>query len=151
VTAYATSTDAITLYGQSYITTLCDRDLDGNLDTTALDAHLDQATRFANSYLFGRYSTPLTIVPSTIVKVVVDIALHNAATTADVMTTILRQRYEDAVSYLRDIAANRVKLEVAVDETTANAAVTPSITTRATATFVAGSRLMSTNQTSRLT
>lgn len=113
--AYATIEDAIAIYGEPYVSVLCDRDDNGLPDRTALTRHLEIATSHMDGYLLGHYPLPLANPPAHFVKLCVDIALYNAAPTQDVRTDELRQRAEDATRYLELLAAGKVRLETAED------------------------------------
>ena len=118
--AYATIADAELTYGVGAIAVVCDRDLSGAVDTTAFERQLDIASDQMDGYLLGRYGLPLASPPKLFTKLCVDIAVYNSALTADVRTLEMRQRYEDALAYLRDIALNKIKLVVASSATEVN-------------------------------
>lgn len=116
---YATAAQAIALYGTDYIAVACDRDNDGSLDTASFDKWLEVATRKINGYLLGRYNLPLATPPEYFQELCTDIAVYKAAATADVMTEIIKDRYEEAIDYLKMIACGKIKLETATDTTEA--------------------------------
>lgn len=127
---YATIADATLLYGASYVACACDRDLDGSVDTASFEYHLQVASDQMDGYLLGRYPLPLATPPAIFVKTCVDLAIYNAAPTADVMTNDMRDRNKAALAYMHDIAANRVKLIVAPAVTEANLTRTPTMETQ---------------------
>jgi phage gp36-like protein len=127
---YATSAQAITLYGEDYIAICCDRDEDGTLDTASFDAHLQVASDEIDAYLLGRYDLPLASPPAHFQKLCTDIAVYNAAPTADVRTDEMKTRYEAAIRFMELVASNRVKLKTDTDTTEANESVTPQIQTK---------------------
>lgn len=118
--AYATIADAETLYGAAYIATVCDRDLDGSVDTTSFEMQLQVATDQMDGYLLGRYPLPLETPPAIFKKTCIDIACYNAAPTQDVRTEEMRKRFDDAIRYMEQIACNKIKLKIAEDTTTVN-------------------------------
>lgn len=126
---YATVAQAEDIYGSAYIAVCCDRDADGNVDPTSFDKHLSIASREINGYLLGRYPLPLATPPENFQKLCVDIAVYNAAPTADVRTDEMKTRYEAAIRYLEKVAENKIKLELAPDTTAINASQTASVTT----------------------
>ncbi len=127
--AYATIAQATEIYGLAYLTIACDRDGNGVLDTDDFNKQLDIATRQMNAYLLGRYSLPLTTPPEHFQKLCTDITVHNCASTNDVSTKKIKDRYDEAIDYMKLIAHNKVKLETSVDATTGNAAAESSIQT----------------------
>lgn len=107
---YADYDYAVATYGLDYVVTSCDRDLDGNVDATALTLAFAQATSRINGYLAGRVSLPLEPVPENIKLYCVDMAIYTVSSTADVMTTIKKERYELAISDLKLIAQGKMRL-----------------------------------------
>lgn len=130
--AYATAAQAIEIYGTDYITIACDRNGDGTLDSTAFEKQLEIATRQMNSYVLGRYALPLTTPPEHFQKVCTDIAVYNSCPSAAELTEQIKDRYKEAIDYLKDIAANRIKLELTTDATGANASQTTELQTKST-------------------
>lgn len=118
-------TDAIAIYGAAQIIVVCDRDLNGVLDQTSFELHLDMATNEMNAYLLGRYPLPLASPPAYFKKLCVDIARYNATPTADTLTTEIKDRRDAAHAMMRDIAKNLIKLETGDQVTTANISATP--------------------------
>ena len=53
---------------------------------------------------------PVRPAPMVLQRAVIDMACHQLAATADVMTEQIRQRYEDALAWLKDVAAGRAAL-----------------------------------------
>jgi phage gp36-like protein len=147
---YATVAAAELLYGTAYVAVACDRNLDGTLDTTSFERHLTVASRQIDGYLLGRYPLPLATVPAHFEKLCVDIAIYNAAATADVGSVAIKERNEAALKYLELIALNKVKLEIAADTTTANESATPQIQVSHAAAFIIGGREFSVDSLRRI-
>lgn len=101
--AYASLADATDLYGQDYVLTSVDRDADGNADAAATTAALSQASSLIDSYLAAKYTVPISPVPDLLVKYTVDIAIYECCP-ASTRTDEKRQRYEDALAWLKDVA-----------------------------------------------
>lgn len=148
--AYATVADATTIYSLAYITPICDRDIDGTLDTASFEMHLDIATDQIDSYLLGRYPLPLATPPAIFKKLCVDIACYNAAPTQDVLSTEMKDRAKAATDWLELVAANRIKLKIDVDTTTANLSVAPSVSPAKTSTHLTGAREFTTQNLRRI-
>ncbi len=140
--AYATVADAELLYGVGYVTVACDRNVDGTLDTTSFEYQLQVASDQMDGFILGRYPLPLATPPAVFVKVCVDLAIYNSCPTADVMTSLIEKRNEQALHYMRDIAANRVKLVIAPNTTAPNESRQVETVTQPTVrrTLVQGSR-----------
>jgi phage gp36-like protein len=120
--AYATSADAVTLYGEDYVLTAVDRDANGEADVSALTAALAQASGEVDSYVGRRYPTPLVSPPDIIKRLTVDIAVYQtAATFGGGLTEEKRQRYDDAIKWLTNVAKGLVVLGLpAPDASTAD-------------------------------
>lgn len=77
-------------------------------DNERIQANIDSAEAEANSYLAGRYSLPFALVPLVLKEKVADIArykLDSIRAREDV-----RQRYEDAIRWLKLVAAGTIDL-----------------------------------------
>lgn len=112
--AYATTADAVLLYGEAQVAVLCDRNGDGVVDASSFQHHLDAAADQMDAYLMGRYPLPLDPaqweIPAYFKRLNVDIALYNAAQTDDVRTLEITKRNDAALAFMLLIAQNRVKL-----------------------------------------
>lgn len=130
--AYADAAYAVSLYGTAYVNQACDRDLDGSLDSTAFEAHLELASARVDTMLRGRLPLPLVEPIDPVIKqTVVDIAIYNCCPTQDVLTSEIKARFEQACALLHDIAMNRARISIgpAPAADAVNEAVQPSITT----------------------
>jgi phage gp36-like protein len=106
---YATEADLVDRYGEDELVQLTDRLGTGAIDADVLARALADAAAEVDSYLRGRVSLPLASPPAELVWVQADIAryrLHGVRATEEA-----RKRYEDARSWLRDVAAGRVLLD----------------------------------------
>ena len=108
--AYATQQNIIDTYGNDVLVVAADRDGDGNADAGVVDEALNQATAEMDSYIAVKYELPLPSVPAVLVPQCVDIALYRLSLDANAMTEEIRQRYEDAVAWLKAIAAGKASL-----------------------------------------
>lgn len=108
---YATLTDITDLYGPNALY-VADRDGDGVADAVAVDKALTHASAEIDSYLLVRYTLPLSDVDQKLVQISVDIALYRLALSHDVLSDEHRKRYEDAIAWLKDVAAGRAKLHL---------------------------------------
>lgn len=107
---YATEQDIIDLHGAELLDLLADTDADGVRDPETVTRAIDDASALIDGYLSGRYALPLSQVPRTLATLCVDIAIYRMARSPDLLTEDIRQRYEDALKFLRDIAAGKAGL-----------------------------------------
>lgn len=107
--AYATQTEAITLYGETYILTSVDRDKDGSPDATAFSSALDKASNVVDSYLGVRFDVPISPVPEVLKQYTVDIAVYYSSPDL-ALTKEKRRRYEDAIAWLKLVAKGQASL-----------------------------------------
>jgi len=107
--AYASRDDIETLYSADALHVA---DHGGNAGETsaAISRALTQATDEIDSHLRVRYDTPVTPVPWLLTQVCVDIALYRLANTPDVLSDEMRQRYEDAIKQLGNLASGKMRL-----------------------------------------
>lgn len=108
---YATQTDLEDAFGAAEILQLADRDQDGVIDDGVVAAALARADSVIDGYLGGRYALPLaTPYPPVIVATACDLARYwlydNAATER------VREGFEDAINWLKDVAAGKVLLQL---------------------------------------
>lgn len=108
---YATKDDIIDLYSLDALY-VADRDGDGVVDDVAVDKAINSASDEIDAFLGVRYTVPLTTGHSLVTQFCVDIALYRLALARDVQTEEHRQRYEDAITRLKDIAHGRASLNV---------------------------------------
>ena len=111
---YATKQDIIDLHGAEFLFLIASRgeeaDLSGALTNAAIADALAHASSEADAFIGVRYPTPVLVPPPIVRSHVINIACHQLASTADRMTEIIRQRYEDALRWLRDLSAGRANL-----------------------------------------
>ncbi len=78
----------------------------------AISLALADATNLIDTYLCKRYELPFAEVPSILKKLCVDLASYMFATADELVTEDIRQRYEDAINTLKDIARGTVDLPI---------------------------------------
>jgi phage gp36-like protein len=96
--AYATQDDIVALYGADALF-VADRDGDGVAEAPAVARALASASEEINSFLAVRYPLPLTSTPGVLVQ-----------KTKDVQSVEHRQRYEDALAWLKALGKGEVSL-----------------------------------------
>ena len=119
---YATTQEAIDLYGEDYILESVDRDDDGEVDATSFGDALEQATSELNSYIGVVYDLPLTTVPAVLQRFCIDIAVYVSCPSAAELTDEKKDRYKAAIKWAMGVASGKVSLgtdtpQAGVDET----------------------------------
>lgn len=107
---YADSSQMTARFGTTELARITDKENATTLDIAVLNDALDDASAEIDGYIGARYSLPLTSVPERLVIVCCDIArwyLYD-----EMPTDIVKERYENAIRFLRDVAAGKAVLEV---------------------------------------
>lgn len=102
MTAYATTADLVTRYGEAEIIQLTDRDHLGAIDAGVAAQALDDANAEVDSYLAVRYPVPPDPLPTLLVRIACDIARYRLYD--DAAPEEIRKRYEDATRILARLA-----------------------------------------------
>lgn len=110
---YATVSDLVERFGETEIIELSNLELDHDdtIDEAAVERALTDACAEIDSYLAARYRLPVSDTPRLLSLLATDIARFRLQ--KGVSTEQARQRYEDAVAKLKDIAAGRINLPLA--------------------------------------
>ena len=140
---YASDLEFVKQFGAKYSAELLDRSNDNNLTAkcllataaegdlspftienkaAAVDAvalinqHLIDAENEINSYLSTRYILPIIddISSTPLKRLTCDIARYLIASTADMMSEIIHERYSEAIAWLKNVSLNKVKLAISV-------------------------------------
>jgi len=118
--AYATKKDIIDLYGIDFLTLIGLRGdeelLTQPLSTAAIADAIAQASSEADTYISRRYPVPVSNPPRVLEIHVINLACHHLAATADTMTEIIRQRYEDAQKWLMNISKGLANIAAGEDD-----------------------------------
>lgn len=112
--AYITLDDLTRRFGESEILALAD-DGTGSIDQEEIDRAIEDAGGEIDGYVAGGgYTVPLDPVPKIVASYACDIAryrLYHSAATDQV-----RQRYEDAIKFLRMVAKGEVLLGIGSED-----------------------------------
>lgn len=119
--AYATRAQIESRYGLDELRQVTDRDGTGVEDDDRILAALDDASAEADSYIGARYDIPVTTSPR-LVQVTCAIARYRLH--EDRATEQIRQDYEDAVKWLRDVAAGKATLPAVSSGTVTSSGIT---------------------------
>lgn len=125
---YALKTDMQTALGDDELIQLTDRDTPplNVIDDTVLTRALQAADGEIDSYIGGRYSLPLAIVPTILRDAAIDIAryrLHDRGA-SDLVT----DNYKGRIAWLRDVAAGKASLGLPLASTPASGIGAPEMT-----------------------
>lgn len=111
--SYATQQNLLDREGEDVIFAVADRDRDGVLDAVAIERALVDASAEIDGYLSMRFTLPLPAAPAWAVQICGDIAIYRLARSADALTRELRQRYEDAIAFLKNVSNGKAGLGLA--------------------------------------
>lgn len=115
---YASQQNLIDRFGEDELIQLTDRTGTDSIDAAVVGRALADADAEINGYLSTRYTLPLSPVPDVLEKLACDIAryrLHDENPKEAIV-----KRYDDAIRFLKDVAAGKVTL--GVDSNNAQAA-----------------------------
>lgn len=109
--AYATQADIEKQYSADAVLLVAeDPDNVGQVDTEKVTDNLLSADGVIDGYAEkAGYAVPIAPVPNIVREMVVDIALYRMSTEAT-LTDEKRQRYEDAIAFLKDVAKGLASL-----------------------------------------
>jgi len=85
-------------------------------DETVVAEAIAKADAELDAYLAGRYRLPLTETPPQVKSLSLDLAIYHLYSRRGVMPEVRRDRYRDAVAFLKEVAAGRARLEGAGGE-----------------------------------
>lgn len=110
---YARKSDLIERYGERELVQLTDRTRTPptTVDDVVADRALGDAASLIDGYLGKVYALPLASVPANLTKIQADVAryyLHGKAADKD---SAVARAYGEAVAWLKDVAAGRVRLD----------------------------------------
>lgn len=108
--AYCSQAGYIERFGEAELLQMTDLDNDGAPDDGFLEAAIADAESEVNSYLAQRYDLPLAVVPDVLRARAHDILRYRLFRHRPAEE--VRQRYEDAVSWLRRVAIGQASLGV---------------------------------------
>jgi phage gp36-like protein len=108
--SYAAQQDCIDRFGEDAVIVATDRDNNGAIDTAVLTKALADADTTIDSYIAGLPGYPFSPVPDICEKLACDLAMYFSARGADVATDESRQRYDDAITYLKLVGSQKIRL-----------------------------------------
>ena len=112
MTAYCTPQDLIDRFGQAEIAQLAPA-TPGPVDTARVQRACNDAGDLVDGYLRPRYALPLSAVPTILVKLSAAIARYELHLGGDRQPTDqVRQDRDQAIGFLRDVAAGKADLGI---------------------------------------
>ena len=102
--AYCTQADLLEQISQDKLIQLTDDDDAGIVDSDMVTRAIADADAEIDSYCGTKYDIPFSPVPVMIRKVSVDIAIYNLYARRQGAPEDRKERYDDAISFLKDIA-----------------------------------------------
>ncbi|MBD1584765.1 gp436 family protein [Pseudoalteromonas sp. S16_S37] len=111
--SYASTADMQTRFNQQDLVLLTEREnsTPGEINIPVLEQSLIDATAEINGYLAGRYTLPLSTVPTALVRICCDIARYFLS--SDHAPEHIHTRYTDALKFLQ--AVNQGKVALGID------------------------------------
>lgn len=107
--SYATQQDLINRYGFDEVAIAADRDNNGEIDPSTIEAVLNDATAEINGYISTAYDLPLPVESPLVKSLCCDIAIYKLSL-GTALTDENRKRYEDAIKLLEKIACGKINL-----------------------------------------
>ncbi len=98
-------------WGEIEVTRSSDRDGDGVADVGVVQKALDDASAEIDSYIGVVYKLPINPVPPVLATHCGAMAIYRLSLDGGAYTREKRQRYEDALRWLRDVAAGKASLD----------------------------------------
>lgn len=112
--AYCTANDLTGRFGEDEMIRISDRSMTGTVDEPVVQTAIDDASVLMDSYL--PLNVDSTLNAQNLNRICADIARYYLYD--DAATSIVEQRYKDAVKWLEQVAKGIVKLAVAIDPET---------------------------------
>lgn len=106
--SYCAQADMEARFSTEELLQLTDRNNDGQVNVAVLNAVIADVDAEIDSYLGGRYQLPLVHVPVVLKRVACDLVRYYLYD--DAPTDQVRQRYEDAIKFLRAAAKGDITL-----------------------------------------
>lgn len=108
--AYCTEDDLLKMIPQEELAQLTAESGD-TPDSQVVAEAISRAEGEIDAYLGSRYALPLTPVPDQVKGLSVDMAIYHLYSRRSVAPPVRRQRYEAALSFLKQVAAGQAVLE----------------------------------------
>ena len=113
--SYASQFDLENVYGVEQVKRLSDHDNDGVADNNAIEDALTGASAIIDGYLAVKYQVPLATPTPIVRNLCLDIAWYRLGYARQKWTIEMRQRYEDAIDFLKMVAAGKAAIGLDTD------------------------------------
>lgn len=111
---YCTLEDMVNRFGLEELIQLTDSSGTGIIDNDEVNAAVDDASNLIDGYLGGRYTLPLTSVPSVLIRICANIARYNLYDSN--VSEVVERNYKDALTFLDAVGKGTLKLGLAADD-----------------------------------
>lgn len=108
--AYCTQSDIVEQLDEDILIQLTDDADAGTVDADTVTRAIADADAEIDSYCGVRHSVPFATVPDIILKYSVDIAIYNLYARRKGAPDYRKERYDNAIRFLKDVAAGRASL-----------------------------------------
>lgn len=122
--AYCTQDDILKMISESELVEIT-ADLGSEVDPDVVAEAIEKADSEINSYCEGRYRSllPFDPVPGRIQSLSVDLAIYHLFSRRNQSPEERRQRYDDAIAFLRDVSRGKANIPGLTDEALTEAPV----------------------------
>jgi phage gp36-like protein len=103
--AYSTKSDILEQMDEDVLVQLTDDDDAGSVDDDKVTRAIADADALINGYCGNKYTVPFTTVPALVRKYSVDIAIYNLYGRRKGAPEDIRNRYKDAIDFLKGVAS----------------------------------------------
>jgi phage gp36-like protein len=103
--AYSTLSDLTNLVSESVLVQLTDDEMTGAVDADMVAQAIADADAEIDGYCGKRYVVPFDPVPDLVAKMSADVALYNLYGRRDDVPEIRAERYKNAITFLKGVAA----------------------------------------------
>ena len=110
--AYCTQDDILNQISEDDLIQLTDDDDAGEVDTDKVSRAIDDAEALIDSYCGTKYLVPFSTVPDIIRSQAVEIAIYDLFARRMGAPEERKQRYDDAIRFLKDVAGGKASLGV---------------------------------------
>ena len=102
-TTYCSLSDLKLMFGEREVVAFADKDGEGVEDSASVTLVINMVSSEIESYLRQRYTLPLDSVPYVLKRIACQMVRYYFY--GDAMTKLVRQNYEDAIAFLKELAS----------------------------------------------
>ena len=116
MSAYASQSDMVNLYGLNEVTLCSDYDAAGTIQPNNITNALQAASSLMDRYIAVRYTVPLVVIPDDLIRVCCDIGMYLMCPAAGTISEQKQKRYDQAMAFLKDLSSGKATLGAQQDE-----------------------------------